>query len=169
MDAHANTSVIGANCRVISYMQHKCNVFPFHPEYQGQEVPIVQAGTTYDDPATGQVYILIINQGLYFGDAMPMPLLNPNQIRMNGIVVDDIPKHLSINPESAMHSIYIPKHDLKIPLEMKGVVSIIPIRMPTVHEIENCIWIEIDWDPHSPSFTEEERKAQIQANTIEVE
>jgi hypothetical protein len=59
-----------------------------------QDIPIVQAGTAYDDPNTGETVILIINQGLYFGDSLPVTLLNPNQMRFNGIEVDDVPKHL---------------------------------------------------------------------------
>jgi hypothetical protein len=61
-------------------------------------IPIVQAGTAYDDPNTGETIILIINQGLYFGDSLPVTLLNPNQMRMNGLEVDDVPKHFVKDP-----------------------------------------------------------------------
>jgi hypothetical protein len=35
---------------------------------------------------------------------------------MNGIIVDDILKHLAPNPKTASHSIFIPAADLPIPL-----------------------------------------------------
>jgi hypothetical protein len=92
-----------------------------------KNVPIVQAGTAYDDPNTGKTYILVINQGLYLGYLLPNTLVNPNQIRSNGIVVDDCPKNLSPDPKTATRSIYIPLHDLRIPLQMKGVLSCVPV------------------------------------------
>ena len=48
-------------------------------------VPIVSGATAWDDPVTGQTYILIINEGLYYGNKMDHSLINPNQIRDYGI------------------------------------------------------------------------------------
>ena len=165
LDSHADTSVIGNNCRVISYTDKTCQVAPYHPDYDSmQDVPIVQAGTAYDNPETGETLILIINQGLYFGEGLPVSLLNPNQMRYNGVEVDDIPKHLARDPSKATHSIYFPEHDIRIPLTMRGVISCLPVRKPTVQEVESCRWINLtsdaDWDPHSNDFAENEKKAQ---------
>ena len=128
-----------------------------------QDIPIVQAGTAYDDPNTRETIILIINQGLYFGDSLPVTLLNPNQMRMNGLEVDDVPKHLAKDPSKTTHSIYIPEQDIRIPLSMRGVISCLPVRLPTVHEIENCRWVtltsDMEWDPHSKDFEANEQKA----------
>jgi hypothetical protein len=139
LDSHADTSIIGNNCRVISYTDKTCQVMPYHPNYDSmQDIPIVQAGTAYDNPNTGETVILIINQGLYFGDSLPVTLLNPNQMQFNGIEVDDVPKHLAKDPSKATHSIYIPEHVIRIPLSMRGVISCLPVRKPTVQEVENC-------------------------------
>jgi len=47
---------------------------------------------------------------------------------------------------------------------MRGVISCLPVRKPTIQEVENCRWINLtlkaDWDPHSDDFAENERKAQ---------
>jgi hypothetical protein len=171
LDSHADTSVIGNNCRVISYTDKTCQVAPYHPHYDSmQDIPIVQAGTAYDDPNTGETMILIINQGLYFGDSLPVTLLNPNEMRMNGLEVDDVPKHLAKDPTIATHSIYIPEQDICIPLSMHGVISCLPVRLPTIQEIESCRWItltsDMEWDPHSEEFENNERKAQESENTV---
>ena len=97
-----------------------------------QDIPIVQAGAAYDDPSTGEIIILIINQGLYFGDSLPNSLINPNQMRANGLEVDDVPKHLLRDPSKSTHSIYIPDHDIRLPLAIRGVISYLPIRKPTI-------------------------------------
>jgi hypothetical protein len=54
---------------------------------------------------------------------------------MNGIEVDDVPKHLS---SKSTHSIYIPEHNIRIPLSMHGVISYVPVRKPSIQELENC-------------------------------
>jgi hypothetical protein len=126
-------------------------------------VPIVQAATAYDDPETGITYILVINQALQIPNLQTM-LLNPNQMRMNGIFVDDIPKHLAPDPELASHSIFVPSMNLRLPLQLKGIISGLRTRYPSVHEVESCQWIELTssqpWDPRSESFEEREKNME---------
>jgi hypothetical protein len=90
------------------------------------------------------------------GDALPNTLLNLNQARANGLIVDDVLHQLG-----GTHSLYIPKHDLRIPLQFKGVLSTLPIRLPTIEEVENCQWIELtsteEWDPKSHTLEEQEK------------
>jgi hypothetical protein len=128
-----------------------------------QDIPILQAGTAYDDPYTEETFILVINQGLYFGDNLPNSLINPNQMRANGLEVDDVPKHLLRDPSKSTHSIYIPEHDIRLPLAMRGVISYVTIRKPTIQEMESCKWInltaEAEWDPHFNAFEENEKQA----------
>jgi hypothetical protein len=69
-----------------------------------KNVPIVKAALSYDHPETGEVIVLIINQAIYFGDQLDEILLNPNQIRAYGNVVDDVP----IQFRGASHSIISP-------------------------------------------------------------
>ncbi len=67
MDIHGDTSCVGANCHIISYTEHVCEVSPFHLKYNPiTNVPIEQAGAAYDDLNSGQTYILIINQATFF-------------------------------------------------------------------------------------------------------
>ena len=80
-------------------------------------------------------------------------------MRSNRIAVDDDQKHLSVNCAS-MHSIYIPSMDLRIPLELDGVISYINTRYPNESEVENCTHISLTsssvWEPHSEMFAEQE-------------
>ena len=52
-------------------------------------VPIVSGATAWDDPVTGQTYILVINESLYYGNKMDHSLINPNPIRAHGIPLSD--------------------------------------------------------------------------------
>jgi hypothetical protein len=85
-------------------------------------IPIIKATTAYDTP-TGETLIIVIPQALYLAEHISYSLLCPKQMRHYGIIVDDIPRHLAPNPNVATHSIYIPNKDIRIPLEMCGIIS----------------------------------------------
>jgi hypothetical protein len=106
LDTHADTACLGRNFCVIAHTDRVCEVSPYHPNYQPMpDVPIVQAATAYDNPDSGEMFMLIVNQVLYLGEALENTLLHPNQLRAFGVVVDGIPKHLAPDPERATHSI----------------------------------------------------------------
>ncbi len=126
-----------------------CEIHPYQPKYKPvANVPVVKAVTAYD--YNGTTYILVLNQALYFGEDMPNSLLNPNQMRSHGIVVDDCPTHLSPNQVST-HSINFPDQDIRIPLELHGIISYLSICKPSQSEIESCVWLELtsdeEWNP----------------------
>jgi hypothetical protein len=54
--------------------------------------------------------------------------MHPNQLRTNGVIVNDVPVHLAPDPSKATHSIYIVKDDLVILLTLKGMISTSPTR-----------------------------------------
>jgi hypothetical protein len=92
-------------------------------------------------------------------------------MRMNGIIVDDIPKHLAPNPEMATHSIYAPNADLCIPLKLKGIISGNKTRYPSVQEVVNCPWIELTssepWDPKSDEFEIQKKELEKHNSSID--
>ncbi len=163
LDSHADTSLAGANCHVKANRDRVCEVSPYHPQYKAiQNVPIVKAATAYIDQGTGTTYILIINQALYLGDTFKTTLINPNEMRANDIMVDDVPKHLGQN---ATHSIYIPKHNIHIPLQMKGIVSCTNEKHQLTYTIESnyccnpfqlTVLDAISSHGHRPSITSEQ-------------
>lgn len=95
LDSHADTTRAGANCLIISTTEQVVDVTPYNKKYEPKtNVPVVKAATVYTESHTGTTYILVMNQALYFPD-LDHCLLNPNQMRSNGVIVDDCPKHLS--------------------------------------------------------------------------
>ena len=61
-------------------------------------------------------------------------------MRANGVIVDDVPMHLSPEGQST-HSIYIPDEDIRLPLKLHGCVTYLPTCFPTQEEIENKMWL----------------------------
>jgi len=146
LDLHADTSVAGANFRILEYTNPTCSITPFANSYKKKEnVPIVKAATAYDDENTGTTYILILGKALYFGANVDASLLCPNQMRANGIIVDNLPIHLSYDKTST-HSITFPEEGISIPLCLNGCFSSIPTRTPSQHEIDTCKWLVLTSD-----------------------
>ena len=69
-----------------------CSVEPFLDSYTPvTEIPVATCITAYDDANTNETYILQFHQALFFGDHLQSSLLNPNQMRMAGHIVNDCP------------------------------------------------------------------------------
>ena len=103
LDSHADTTVAGSNCVILQYTGKECDVSPYRDDYESiKGVPIVHAATAWQSPHSGQTYILAFNECLWMGDKMDHSLINPNQLRHFGTIVQDnpmSPKPLSIITE----------------------------------------------------------------------
>jgi hypothetical protein len=151
LDSHADTCVAGANTVPLWFTDQTVNVSPFIGEYTPiGDIPIASVATAWDDPSTGRTIILVINEALYFGDRMSYTLLCPNQLRCNGVRVNEVPPAFA--DPGTPHSIIVPGR-IEIPLKMRGVMSYIESRRPTTKETKECEHIELTsanpWQPHS--------------------
>jgi hypothetical protein len=160
LNSHADTVVAGSSCRVLEMTQKCCDVYPYSSQYDPiRNVPIAKVATAYDHPMTGETLILVFSQALYMGDSMEHTLVCPNQVRYNGVVIDDVPRHLSYN-KSSTHSIFFPDNDVRIPLQLNGIISCFQTRLPSDREIQNCRWLvvtnDLPWEPLSDQFSEQE-------------
>jgi hypothetical protein len=160
LDSHADTTVAGSACKVIEFTEKSCDVYPYSSQYEPiKNVPIAKVATAYDHPQTGETFILIFGQALYLGDELEHTLICPNQARCNGVIVDDVPKHLSHDGKST-HSLYFPVEQIQLPLRMRGCISYLPTRYPAKDELEECRWLTVTgdsiWDPYSTTFEEQE-------------
>ena len=80
-DTNADTCCLGKNFVILEFTQRAADVYAYIKDIAPiVGVPIVSGATAWDDPVTGQTYILVINEGLYYGNKMDHSLINPNQI-----------------------------------------------------------------------------------------
>jgi hypothetical protein len=164
LDSHVDMCVAGANTRVTDYTDTKVSVSTFSDSYEAiKDVPIATVATAWDDPATGEVIVLYINEALYFGDKMSHTMLCLNQLQANGWKVQDVPK--PFDAESA-HAIIDPTGTFRMPLEMSGMISYLPMRRPTDKELKTCVSYDltsdVPWEPYSPSFREWEQRTPVE-------
>jgi hypothetical protein len=119
LGSHADKCIAGSNCAFISGDGRTANVSPAVTNFSCDNVPIGTVATYWESP-DGTPYILIIHEALYFGDRVDTTLLTPNQMRHNGLVVEDVPRQFDLN---STHSIYDPVSRVRIPLSLNGVFS----------------------------------------------
>ena len=150
-DSHADTIVFGRNCVVLNYTGRVCNVSPFTDSYKSlDDVEIVTAATAWQSPVTGEVFILVFNEGLWMADHMENTLLNPNQLRHYGTTVQD-------NPYDATPlGIVSPEQDLAVPFQTKGTTILAETFSPSEEQLQTCRHIELSsphpWNPQKVSF-----------------
>ena len=78
---NANTCCLGSNFIVLEYTTKNADVYAYDKEISPlNNVPIVSGATSWNDLVTGQTYIIIINEALYYGTKSDHFLINPNQI-----------------------------------------------------------------------------------------
>ena len=166
LDSHADTSCAGSNMAVLELTGEKVNVFPFSDNLPSvQEVPIATVLTIWESPQTGEPWMLVIHEALYFGDQLKDSLLCPNQLRAAGNLVRDAPIQFDA---TSSHSITVPGR-LELPLEMHGVISFLSTRKPSSDEIAryqagslNSVELtdKAPWEPYSSKFAATEEAAR---------
>ena len=123
MDSH-DTCCFGNESQVL-YEIGKADVAGFHQDLgQVEGAKIVTAGVAYDDQENGDTYHLIFNQVLFLL-GLDHHLINPFQLRDNGILVNDILRiHTNIEDRTtSTHSITVPSVNLQIPLQTQWCIK----------------------------------------------
>ena len=146
MDSHADTCVAGPNFRIDEYTGEHCDVTPYSNDYKPMtNVQIVNASTAFTNESTGETIILRFNQVLWYGKKLTMSLINPNQLRYNGLTVSD-------DPTDKTRDFGIKGDDFLVPFEISGTTIFFKTRIPTRWEGENCRTIEMTADaPWNPA------------------
>ncbi len=147
LNSHADTCALGSKFVPLHYTGRVCDVSPYNSLYGTErDVPIVTGATAYTDQATDQVYILVINEGIWIGEKLQNSLINPNQLQYAGVSVQDNPFHKS-EPLTLLHD------DITIPLSLDGTNIFFPTTTPTQEQLDNSPHIELtfdtEWNPHA--------------------
>ena len=142
-DSHADISCAGKQAHILEYIEGlKCTVHPFHDSYTPKkDVKLCNVAFAHDLPS-GETIILRMNQCLDFTSSMEHSLFCTNQVRANGIIVDDVPKCIDVTQKSE-EAIIFPEHGHVIPFSFKGPVPYIPVRKPRMNELEDCTIVEL--------------------------
>ena len=156
----ADNCMLGKDARVLETYQGRRYVIYGYKRDSHVERYLSKACVAYDDVASGKAYILVFDQ-VFVDPDLPSSLICPNQLRANGLIVDDVPVRYK---KDSTHS--ITAGNLVIPLSSKGYVSYFNVRSPSDDEIEfleHVIMTDCDWDPHSEEHQLLEKAATASA------
>ncbi len=148
LDSHADTCALGSNFVPLFFTGRACDVSPYNADsYEPErDVPIICGATAWTCQESGQTYILVVNEGLWFGDKLQHTLLNPNQLQYSGVLVADNPFN-PVEPLSIIHD------DVTIPLSISGTNIFIETTTPTQSELDHCPHIHLTcdskWNPQT--------------------
>ena len=91
-DTDAGTCCLCRNFTVYKYTRRTADIYTYDKSHTpATNVPIVTGATAYNDPTSGNTFILLFNEALFYGNKMDHSLFNPNQMRKFGIPVWDNP------------------------------------------------------------------------------
>ena len=150
LDIHADTTVLGSNCVVLSYTGKECEVSPYLSQYEAvQNVPVVSGAMVWANTSDGTAYLLIFHESLWMGNKLDHTLANPNQLQAYGVSVQDNPfdaKPLSITTD-----------DVSVELYSEGTIICGDTRTPTESKLSQLPRLILtsphDWDPHNICFS----------------
>ena len=92
MDTHADTCCAGSNWSLLETTGQFCEVSPFLSTYEPvSEIPLARCCTVWMDQSDSSEHLLVGDQMLWFGNQLPNSLINPNQLRAYGLIVNDDP------------------------------------------------------------------------------
>jgi hypothetical protein len=163
LNSHADASMVVMEVITFQYFEHPVNVSGYDPKGPvAMDLKTVSAGMAYDVPGSGRVVILIVHQAINLPH-FPHNLLNPMQMRLNDVVVNETPKFQCTKPTNLSRTITVKgenmNDDLIIPLDLRGVVSCFTTRNPTQEECDTCNRYELTYespvyDPSGSSYAE---------------
>ena len=145
LDSNADTCCLGSNFTVIAVTDRTADVYPYDTSYTPiKNVPIVSGATVYTDSLTGDSFILVIHEALYYGTKLGHSLINPNQLRQAGTMVWD-------NPFDTYHGMTIDTDMIDVQLETKGTKIRFQTHAPSDDELANLPHLHLTsddkWEP----------------------
>ena len=130
MVSHVYSHVVNRNSLILYKTDRIENITPFSDGFAIiLAVPVIYMDVIYDSVATGDTYILIINNILYITDT-EKNLLPPIMMSLNGLVVDECPKFMCFDLAIKPHSIFLVDSNVRLPLDIHGTNSYVPTIIP---------------------------------------
>ena len=134
MDSGTNSCIAGKHTHILGFIESVwvstkgyCDHIPIQ-----HNLPIENVLYTYNDPNSGECYLLEFNHCIYIGTAKNDAIACPNLLCLNDVYVNDIPSNLFPIVSPTQCSII---DNVKLPLLVKGSLTYLPVQRPLISEI----------------------------------
>ena len=107
LDLHADQCAIGCNALVTHDFDRPINVSGYDPNGPiSNNLCTVSAALAYDDALTGETVSLVVHQAILIPD-LNHNLLSTMQLRLNDVMVNDVPRFLTDKPTPLTQTLVI--------------------------------------------------------------
>ncbi len=167
LDSHADTCVLGHDALIFLDFDRPVCVQGYDPTLGTKTFVTVSGALAYDDPITGKVFHLVVNEAIHIPH-LDHHLLCPMQCRVNDVTAVDTPKFLVHDPADQTHALTLedpghPAQTVTLPLALRGVTSLLNVRAPTLDEWNSDAFRRLHltsetltWDPTTTLFEDQE-------------
>ena len=103
----------------------------YDPALRAKTYKTISGVVAHDDPATGEVFHLVINQAIHILH-LDHHLLFPMQCQVNDVTINETPKFLDIDPTDQSHAIAVKDPDnlaqtLTLRLALRGAILLLNV------------------------------------------
>ncbi len=104
LDSHANTCMLKHGALVTLDYNRPVSIVGYDDSLGSKTYQTVSGVVAYNDPQTGRMLYLIINQAIHIPH-LDNHLLCPMQCHVNDVIVNDLPKFLAADPTDQTHAL----------------------------------------------------------------
>jgi hypothetical protein len=138
LDSHVNTCVLGHDALIILDYDRPVSIVGYDESLGSKTYQTVSGIVAYDDPQTGRMLHLIINQAIHIPH-LDHHLLCLMQCCVNDVTVIDL---LAADPTDQMHALTLtdpnnPLQPVILPLILREVMSLLNVRSTTINEFNS--------------------------------
>ncbi len=167
LGSHADTCILDPDALILLDYDRPVIVEGYDLSLSTKTYATVSRALAYDDPVTGKVYHLAINQAIHIPH-LDHHLLCPMQCQVNDLIVDNMPKFLTSDPTDHMHVLTIidphqPTQTVILRLALQGVTSLLNVRGIMLDEWSSDAFKQLHlsletltWDPSTTLYEEQE-------------
>jgi hypothetical protein len=167
LDSHANICVVGCDALIILDCDQPVFVVGYDKFLLSKTYKTVSGVVAYNNPQTGRMLHLIINQAIHIPH-LDHHLLCPMRCCVNDVIINNLLKFLAANLTDQMHALTI--NDPTNPLQpvilssiLRGVTSLLNVRNVTIDDFNSQVHSRLHltseiltWDPTTTLDEEQE-------------
>ncbi len=171
LDSHADTCVLGRGALITLDYNRPVSVVGYNESLGSKTYQTVSGVAAYDDPQTGKMLHLIINQAIHIPH-LDHHLLCPMQCCVNDVIVNNLPKFLAADPTDQTHALTLtnpnnPLQPVTLRLTLRGVTLVLNVRSTTIDEFNSHDHLRLHltsetltWDPTTDLY-EKQKNAMM--------
>jgi hypothetical protein len=161
--SHADTCVLCRDALILLDYDRPVIVEGYDPSLGTKTYTNISEALAYDDPVTGKVYHLVINQAIHIPH-LDHHLLCPVQCRVNDVIVNNAPMFLMSDPtDHKLIDPHQPAQTVILQLALQGVTLLLNVRGITLDEWNSDTFKRLHltsetltWDPTTTLYEEQE-------------